>query len=88
MRWYDIGETFEENGVEIMCVPAFIDCAYPAMSCMGCVYAGRGMTWCAHIACTECERDDRVQAHFKAVKDLDEETIEVVKSTADKIMNQ
>ena len=79
MRRYDIGETFEENGVEIICVPASVDCGLPAISCKGCVFSGRGMIWCAHIACTEFERDDRVQAHFKAVKDMDAKTLELVK---------
>lgn len=87
MRWYDIGETFEENGVEIMCVPATLDCGTLSISCRGCVFTPKPYAWCAKIACYRGERDDRTAAHFKAVKNMDDKTIEMVKSYADELYN-
>lgn len=72
MRRYEMGETFEEKGVEIMCVPADLDCKPTTRlpSCFGCVFAGKGIAFCMHIACTKSEREDGMQAHFHRVEDV------------------
>lgn len=88
MRWYDIGETFEENGVEVMCVPATLDCSTLSITCKGCAFAFRPYVWCKEIACHRVERDDRTPAHFKAVKSMDDITIELVKTYAKELYNQ
>lgn len=88
MRRYDIGETFEENGVEVMCVPATLDCSTLSITCKGCVFMPRPFVWCSLIACHRVERDDWTPAHFKAVKGMDDETIEAVKSYAKALYNQ
>lgn len=80
MRRYDIGESFWEDGREIVCVPGILDGDPKMPSCMGCVFAGRGMVFCAHIACTASERADGVQAHFWAVEDMGECALRDIKN--------
>lgn len=72
MRRYDIGESFWEDGLEIICVPAALDGDPRTPSCMGCVFAGREMLYCSHIACAAYERADGMLAHFWLVEDMDE----------------
>lgn len=63
MREYSIGEIFEENGVDMVCLPTNKFCTH-------CAFINRSTGWCDEIACRAVERKDRNYVYFRPLKQM------------------